>query len=58
MRASSNKVVAIVPACVPTSSCAGPQCGFASRVAGNPLSEDDQRARLAVIVRAAAEIWL
>jgi 5-methyltetrahydropteroyltriglutamate--homocysteine methyltransferase len=35
----------------------GPQCGFASTVAGNPLSEDDQRAKLALIVRAAAAIW-
>jgi 5-methyltetrahydropteroyltriglutamate--homocysteine methyltransferase len=35
----------------------GPQCGFASTVAGNPLSEADQRAKLALIVRAAAEIW-
>jgi 5-methyltetrahydropteroyltriglutamate--homocysteine methyltransferase len=34
-----------------------PQCGFASTVAGNPLSEDDQRAKLALTVRAAAEIW-
>ena len=35
----------------------GPQCGFASTVAGNPLSKTDQRAKLALIVRAAAEIW-
>jgi methionine synthase II (cobalamin-independent) len=35
----------------------GPQCGFASTVAGNPLGEADQRAKLALIVRAAAEIW-
>ena len=35
----------------------GPQCGFASTVAGNPLSEADQRAKLALVVRAAAEIW-
>jgi 5-methyltetrahydropteroyltriglutamate--homocysteine methyltransferase len=35
----------------------GPQCGFASTVAGNPLSEADQRAKLALAVRAAAEIW-
>jgi 5-methyltetrahydropteroyltriglutamate--homocysteine methyltransferase len=34
-----------------------PQCGFASTVAGNPLSEDDQRAKLALVVRAAAAIW-
>jgi 5-methyltetrahydropteroyltriglutamate--homocysteine methyltransferase len=35
----------------------GPQCGLASTVAGNPLSEADQRAKLALVVRAAAEIW-
>jgi 5-methyltetrahydropteroyltriglutamate--homocysteine methyltransferase len=35
----------------------GPQCGFASTVAGNPLSETDQRAKLALVVRAATEIW-
>lgn len=35
----------------------GPQCGFASTVAGNPLSAADQRAKLELIVRAAAEIW-
>ena len=35
----------------------GPQCGFASTVAGNPLSEADERAKLALVVRAAAEIW-
>jgi 5-methyltetrahydropteroyltriglutamate--homocysteine methyltransferase len=35
----------------------GPQCGFASTVAGNPLNEDDQRAKLALIVRTAAAIW-
>ncbi|HEV2954936.1 MAG TPA: 5-methyltetrahydropteroyltriglutamate--homocysteine S-methyltransferase [Xanthobacteraceae bacterium] len=35
----------------------GPQCGFASTAAGNPLSEADQRAKLTLVVRAAAEIW-
>ena len=35
----------------------GPQCGFASTVAGNPISEDDERAKLALVVRAAKEIW-
>ena len=34
-----------------------PQCGFASSVAGNPLSEADQRAKLARIVEAARAIW-
>lgn len=34
-----------------------PQCGFASTVAGNPISERDERAKLALLVRAAKEIW-
>ena len=34
-----------------------PQCGFASTVAGNPISEADERAKLALVVRAAKEIW-
>jgi 5-methyltetrahydropteroyltriglutamate--homocysteine methyltransferase len=35
----------------------GPQCGFASTVAGNPLSEADQRAKLALIAEAARAVW-
>ena len=35
----------------------GPQCGFASTVAGNPLTEAEERAKLALIVEAAKEIW-
>ena len=35
----------------------GPQCGFASTVAGNPLTEADERAKLALIVEAAKAIW-
>jgi 5-methyltetrahydropteroyltriglutamate--homocysteine methyltransferase len=34
-----------------------PQCGFASTVAGNPLTEADERAKLALVVQAAATIW-
>jgi len=34
-----------------------PQCGFASTVAGNPVSEDDEKAKLATIVRVADEVW-
>jgi len=34
-----------------------PQCGFASTVAGNPISEADERAKLALVVQAAKEIW-
>lgn len=34
-----------------------PQCGFASTVAGNPLSEDDMRAKLARCVEVAKAVW-
>ena len=35
----------------------GPQCGFASTAAGNPLSEDEERAKLRLVVTAARAIW-
>ena len=35
----------------------GPQCGFASTVAGNPVSEADQRAKLARTVEVARAVW-
>ncbi len=34
-----------------------PQCGFASTVAGNPITEADMRAKLALVVDAARAIW-
>jgi 5-methyltetrahydropteroyltriglutamate--homocysteine methyltransferase len=34
-----------------------PQCGFASTVAGNPLSEADQRAKLRLVVEVARTVW-
>jgi 5-methyltetrahydropteroyltriglutamate--homocysteine methyltransferase len=34
-----------------------PQCGFASSVAGNPVTEADQRAKLRLVVEAAKAIW-
>jgi len=34
-----------------------PQCGFASTVAGNPLTEAEMRAKLTLCVDAAREIW-
>jgi len=34
-----------------------PQCGFASTVAGNPIGEDDMRAKLGLVVEAARVIW-
>lgn len=35
----------------------GPQCGFASTVAGNPLTEEDERKKLRLAVEVAAAIW-
>jgi 5-methyltetrahydropteroyltriglutamate--homocysteine methyltransferase len=35
----------------------GPQCGFASTVAGNPVTEDDERRKLALVVEAARQFW-
>jgi 5-methyltetrahydropteroyltriglutamate--homocysteine methyltransferase len=34
-----------------------PQCGFASTVAGNPITEADMRAKLELVVQAADRIW-
>jgi 5-methyltetrahydropteroyltriglutamate--homocysteine methyltransferase len=37
--------------------CLSPQCGFASNFAGNPLTIDDQRRKLALVVETAHEVW-
>ena len=34
-----------------------PQCGFASTIGGNPLTEADERPKLKLCVDAAREIW-
>jgi 5-methyltetrahydropteroyltriglutamate--homocysteine methyltransferase len=34
-----------------------PQCGFASTVGGNPLSIEDEKAKLRLVVEVAREIW-
>jgi 5-methyltetrahydropteroyltriglutamate--homocysteine methyltransferase len=34
-----------------------PQCGFASTIEGNPLSEDDQKRKLQLVVETAREVW-
>ena len=34
-----------------------PQCGFASTMGGNPVTEEDERAKLKLCVRAAQAIW-
>jgi 5-methyltetrahydropteroyltriglutamate--homocysteine methyltransferase len=37
--------------------CLSPQCGFASAAQGNLLSEDEEKAKLALVVELAAEVW-
>jgi 5-methyltetrahydropteroyltriglutamate--homocysteine methyltransferase len=37
--------------------CLSPQCGFASTVEGNQLTEDEQWAKLTHVVETAAQIW-
>ena len=37
--------------------CLSPQCGFSSTVEGNALTQDEQKAKLALIVETAAEVW-
>ena len=37
--------------------CLSPQCGFSSTKEGNSLTIDEQRAKLALVVETAAEVW-
>jgi len=37
--------------------CLSPQCGFASTAGGNPLTEDDERRKLALVVEVASRVW-
>ena len=37
--------------------CLSPQCGFSSTVEGNDLTEDQQWAKLRLIVEVAEEVW-
>ena len=37
--------------------CLSPQCGFSSTEEGNKLTIDEQRAKLALIVQVASEVW-
>jgi 5-methyltetrahydropteroyltriglutamate--homocysteine methyltransferase len=37
--------------------CLSPQCGFSSTVEGNTLTRDEQKAKLALVVETAAEVW-
>jgi 5-methyltetrahydropteroyltriglutamate--homocysteine methyltransferase len=41
----------------PDQLCLSPQCGFSSTVEGNALSEEQQWAKLRLIVETAAEVW-
>ena len=34
-----------------------PQCGFASSVGGNPLTQEDQKRKLALVVEVANQVW-
>ena len=34
-----------------------PQCGFSSAVVGNPVTPNDQRAKLALVVATARRVW-
>ena len=34
-----------------------PQCGFASGIAGNPLTEDEQWRKLDVMLETARQVW-
>jgi 5-methyltetrahydropteroyltriglutamate--homocysteine methyltransferase len=34
-----------------------PQCGFASTEEGNMLTDEQQRAKLALVVEVAQEVW-
>ncbi|KAL5534368.1 hypothetical protein ACEPAG_830 [Sanghuangporus baumii] len=37
--------------------CISPQCGFASHAEGNPVTEDDVRKKLSLVVHTAKSIW-
>ena len=37
--------------------CLSPQCGFASNFMGNPLTVDDEKRKLALVVETAHEVW-
>lgn len=54
VRARIDEASAIVPL---DQLCLSPQCGFASSVPGNPLTVDDQKAKLDLVVSLAKEVW-
>ena len=34
-----------------------PQCGFASTIEGNPLTEEDEKRKLRLVVETARDVW-
>ena len=37
--------------------CLSPQCGFASNFMGNPVTVDDEKRKLSLVVETAHEVW-
>jgi methionine synthase II (cobalamin-independent) len=37
--------------------CLSPQCGFASNFMGNPLTVDDEKRKLSLVVETARDVW-
>jgi 5-methyltetrahydropteroyltriglutamate--homocysteine methyltransferase len=37
--------------------CLSPQCGFSSTVEGNVLTQEDQAAKLRLVVQVARDVW-
>ena len=37
--------------------CLSPQCGFSSNYIGNPVTIDDQKKKLSLIVDVAEDVW-
>ena len=37
--------------------CLSPQCGFASNFMGNPVTVDDEKKKLSLVVEVAREVW-
>lgn len=37
--------------------CLSPQCGFASTVAGNPVTLEDEKKKLALVIEVAKKVW-
>lgn len=37
--------------------CLSPQCGFSSNYLGNPVTIDDERRKLELVVKTARAVW-